>query len=75
MCMIGIFKEFIKCTWCDLYLIGKILFLPLFILFGLSMGALACFELIVIDTWVMLIALTSKSISVIDVIETMLMID
>jgi hypothetical protein len=72
---LGLLKEFIVNTWSDLYLIGKILLVPLYILFGVCLLALGVFELVTIDIWAIFVALCSKSISVSDVVNTLLMLD
>lgn len=67
------FLGFTKLAWveafADLYLIGKIIFLPLFIAFSIIMLPLVIFEMIVIDVWIVLWCLLSKNIDFMDFID------
>ena len=64
---------FIKMAWeevfMELYLIGKILFFPLLVVFAALCIPLVVFELVIIDVWVAIMIACSKSLTFSDVFD------
>lgn len=68
-----VFGAFIKMIWSEMYcglnLVGKIVLFPLFVVFTATLAVMGLVELFLIDSFVVLLTLFSKDMTVRDLFE------